>query len=593
MAYLSAASYYDRSTGKVVVRDDVVRNHLVGCPDQLLFIAITGPYQNGKSSFISYFTGDTAVTIGNGVESETKGVWLYGPYSLNSLKSRWQIPEVPGDETKVILIDTEGFQSSDVGVTFEENKLLMCQMIAPYLAISQVSILMHPTNIERGSLETLKYFLEVTQRISAGANSSCYGGNHMSVIDIINGVVKFPISEVDEIGRRVELTYVGTPESFEKASEYVKGVQIQRFTGDNASFHVQIDHFWPLPTFHKDKDVFHQEENFKRGFALIAQKLLSILDRAKCSHKVNGEGALAAFEQYVKEGIRNENIEELAKTARELAEYTTAERIVAPIIDGYVSGAKAEIREEYMGLVRDFARNPRRSTPERSATEIIDACLRKMDQCPGINSIVLRSERWENRKQEVRTSLLDSERACLAEYEGHLDELHKGILIASLAAFLTRKAARCRSLLQEEVGDQRDTKGVNVSNMVDTEVEKAWAAFEKTKEEELGVSRTLSEEIGAAASAAFSRFQDILNSHASALAAANKKERNDMIVKIVGGCIQAAGEVALQAMGVPGGGALIRSGVDAIMQQFIKDGKVPQVAEAPDWDQFLKEQIPH
>ena len=66
-----------------------------------------------------------------------------------------------------------------------------------------------------------------------------------------------------------------------------------------------------------------------------------------------------------------------------------------------------------------------------------------------------------------------------------------------------------------------------------------------------------------------------------------------MIVKIVGGCIQAAGEVALQAMGVPGGGALIRSGVDAIMQQFIKDGKVPQVAEAPDWDQFLKEQIPH
>lgn len=118
-------------------------------------MSIIGPYKTGKSSFISYLTGDAAIETGDGCDAQKNGVWLYGPYSLNFLKLRWQVPDDPGGQTQVIFVDTESFQLNNFG----DHTFLMGQTIAPYLAIAHVSILIHPKHMEKGSIDTLQIWL--------------------------------------------------------------------------------------------------------------------------------------------------------------------------------------------------------------------------------------------------------------------------------------------------------------------------------------------------------------------------------------------------------------------------------------------------
>lgn len=83
----------------------------------------------------------------------------------------------------------------------------------------------------------------------------------MTIIDICNGLSEYPSSDECENDRRAERSYDGTSESFQSASEYIRKLQMRRFTGDN-NFQMQIDHFWPLPFCSGESDVYHQSQSF-------------------------------------------------------------------------------------------------------------------------------------------------------------------------------------------------------------------------------------------------------------------------------------------------------------------------------------------
>lgn len=376
-AHCSRPSSYDLSNNGLVVKVDVLRQHLAPIHAPLLVVSITGPYQAGKSAFVSYLTGDNTIAIGNGLEPHTRGVWLYGPYTLNSLKSRWKVQEVPEDQTQVIFIDTEGLTCGDGGDKEREIRLLMYRMLAPYLAISHISILMHNRNLESWTRDALKDFLDVAQRICSGANSGRHSGNAMAVIDVTCGVSVYRTSEVDESGCPVTVRYNGTPEAFESASSFLKQVQTQRF----ADFQLLVDHFWPLPSFNAEEDIFHQGDGFIAGFKILSQRLISLLDGIPVQCRVSGSQVSDMFEWFLEnwhEGL--DKLDVLAGKARELAESHTLQRVFEEFVHSTVSEFENNVREKFQHLEANLVTDVRTpNVSDMSTDDMISQCLTKMD----------------------------------------------------------------------------------------------------------------------------------------------------------------------------------------------------------------------
>ena len=133
-----------------IIYKDRLSTLLRGIKDQLLVVSVVGPAQAGKSALISHMTGDKMITIGNGSSETTQGVLICGPYSLNSLKKRWGMQELDGDSTKVIFVDTEGFLGGD------DVTRVISRLFYPYLAISDLVVLMHTTNVTSNDIAAFK-----------------------------------------------------------------------------------------------------------------------------------------------------------------------------------------------------------------------------------------------------------------------------------------------------------------------------------------------------------------------------------------------------------------------------------------------------
>ena len=400
----SPVASYDESQDKVVTKDDVFARVLRSIDDQLLIVTLVGPYQVGKSSFIAHLTGDIKIQIGSGIEPVTKGVWFYGPYSLNALKQRWQVPEVPDDKTKVIFVDTEGFQGDDVGHSYGENIILMCQMLAPYIAISQVCMLFHSANIARSTTETLQYFLDVTQRICLGSNSSELGEDQMVVVDVSTCVARYQTGEEDEEGRPLRLIYCPdtNPGSFEDVCSFLERIQSCRLAGgspsemssDEVYGSTVVKHFWPLPAFNMAQSISEQGQRFSAGFSLTAQHLLGVLDALKASHKICGKGAYSSLELF-RSHMDSSDLGELAQRARCLGELSTAERILRPVVEDVVAAEKASLELQIRNL-------------QRKLETFVEDSLELIESHSGVSEGVKRTELWTKQISFARQQLLEA-----------------------------------------------------------------------------------------------------------------------------------------------------------------------------------------
>ena len=422
-----------------------VRLCLSGVSDQLLIVTVIGPYQVGKSSFISHLTGDESIQIGNRIEEQTRGVWIYGPYWLNALKQRWQVPEVMDDKTKVIFIDTEGFGGESAGRSHEENKILMSQLISPYVAISQVCLMMHQPNLTVGSTEMFTHLLDVVQRVLSGVNeaSSC----KMWLIDISTGFNEYRTGETDGEGRPIRATYQPEerPQDFDLVSRRLAEVQCGRLTRNaanrgNPSFQVAIDRFWPLPNFNADFSIARQGDRFNSGFRIVVGRLLSILDEIKQGYVLSGIGACESFNHFSK-NLDKENLEELAKASWELAQKKSIEQKVSHLVTSVVKEYKADISEMFAQLEHLVSGLPK--TPFESDMNfeqlLLDHLERLLDPLDPASEPLRASPIWKKNIEQARKEMHQIGTDAKCQFLEGLVERQKGWAIEQMILVLERE----------------------------------------------------------------------------------------------------------------------------------------------------------
>ena len=290
---------------------------------QILALTFAGPTAVGKSSFISRLTGDRQISLGAGTQETTFGVKTYGPYSFSELKETWGLPHSPQDVAQVFFFDTQGFDGHTVG-SQQEDRLIINELIGPYLAVSSVSVLVHESKIDRGIAESFSLFMETAQKIRSGVRDT-EARSDLPIVDVVTNVCFYPKGE-DEKGDCLRHPYnpQQTPGSFEEASEYVRGVTRTKIRGFSAQ------HCFALPFFKRSENIFEQSPVFDAGFRLAAQALLTVLETVQRSNYMDDVGFLTAFNLY-KERCASENLVSLARTVRSQAEAEAVKRLLQTV----------------------------------------------------------------------------------------------------------------------------------------------------------------------------------------------------------------------------------------------------------------------
>ena len=546
MATGSLVSRYSEDQTDVILNRDCLRSHLQSVKKQLLLVSLIGPYQTGKSSFISQFTGENLVTIGNGSEEQTKGVWIFGPYELNALKRRWGVSEVPGDETKVAFIDTEGF-GGETGKSNDENRILMCQLVAPFLAISQVCIVMHPANIEKASQETLKFILGVAERICSGANSSTYGEGNMKIVDLSIALAKYKTSEVDEDGVPIQQNYRPDrdPNKFQAASQYLRTVQSKRLGMDGGQ-HLIVDKFWPLPVFDTLSHISQQNEIFSCGFKLVSTELLSMLDEIRACHFISGEGAFAAFDLFQR-NLNQENLQDMAKQARQLAELSTSERILQPSIDAIVQATKNDI-ECHLGELKDRLRSPDCTycTPDDASLgfdEMISQALDKINNLEGLSSSIRESQSWSSTLSSVRAVLNETRMAAKNQLLEEIKPYQRQTIVSHVICHL---ADESNKLVTEVASFHAKKRAIDTHKMREyvSTLERQRDEQLKSKCQELRVSPELANQCKKDLSGDLSPYVEKLTKSAHDIVSGNQERYDKLFQDLIKVVIDQTGTVA-------------------------------------------------
>ena len=308
---------------------------------QILTVAITGPTGVGKSSFLAMLTGDRKIQIGDGIEETTMGVYVYGPYSFSELKQSWGLKCHVGD-CKLFFFDTQGFDGHMIG-SQTEDRLIIGDLIAPYLAVSNLAILMHE-KADKSVSESFSLFVETANTIREGKTRGI--GGHLELIDVVNSLAKYMVVERGESVTRLYDPHVN-PDSFDEASEFVKEVTQKK---------IDAQHFFPLPRFDQEELIFDQGPTFKAGFRIVVQKLLGLLDKIQQSHYMDSLGLMDAFERCNKR-CKTENLVCFAHAVRRQVESDAVKRLLRGITDDlFARFYKPNVDEYFSSLALEMNR---------------------------------------------------------------------------------------------------------------------------------------------------------------------------------------------------------------------------------------------
>lgn len=434
---------------------------LTGIKEQLLIVSVAGAFQTGRSSFISHLTGDASITVGSGSQETTAGIWMHGPYDLNVLKKRWNTPEVDGDTTKVLFIDTEGFPYG-AGSTNEEGGTSLAELIGPFLAISQVCIFMHPPHLSERTLEAFRDLLDMVGNICCGANSGQYGDGNMKIIDISTNLGRFTTGEMDEYGDQIVVTYKPEDSSnFAKASAFLKRVQSPRLCRNGSQLFV--DEFWPLPVYECVKTIDEQSESFQCGFRLVCQNLFQILDEIKKKHMITGEKALEALIAFQAE-MKSGKLGDLARRVREKAERGSAESLLKPFVDATVAACKAEITLLEQSFQDRIARSCRTLTKDELGIQSkVDEAMMRLEGFGGVSESAKKSPSWLATVKSAECELCCFAREKMKAYMDLLEAKQKQVIMARLGAALNEELLMGNEMIFKECETEKVQGGVTLA----------------------------------------------------------------------------------------------------------------------------------
>ena len=288
---------------------------------KVMFVILIGSYQTGKSSKIARLIDSKDVVIGDGMLETTHGAYIYGPVSLNDLKERFDCFPDDNDDTVIFFIDTEGANGFNTGNSPEETTYLISQFIAPYAALSNVIITINKPNITVDEVESTLKMLDIFQRIRSSGN-----GKKANVINIINDVYS-------------------AKDNYKSKKDAI----LETFQGRSKELYHDVTLF---PIFDTTNPWYEQSKFYNKGFEYFAKELIQKLDKSKNEAFIDYQEALDVFTNLI-DITRDQNIDKLAKQARENAKQTAFERLYKPKIENMIQESINKVKEGCEEYLKD------------------------------------------------------------------------------------------------------------------------------------------------------------------------------------------------------------------------------------------------
>lgn len=290
---------------------------------QVVIISIIGPYQVGKSSLISMLTRDAEIEEGNSADETTEGADIYGPYLFNDIRANFGLESLSKD-ILVYFFDTEGICGQRIENNPTLNRLLLTEILSPYVALSHITIIMHPANIGCNETEYLLYFL--------GRAKEFTDGDELELITVIQD---FGFIKTNESGEKIELK-----KQYENACKTLSELIPPKFNGKKTKKYIALSHY------DKGAKPLDQTPLFKNRFRLAALDIIDSMEKAITLSINDGQSVITQFQRII-ESTKNNDFLNIIRAARKESQFDTSQRIYLPSINRLIDIKKAEIAKLY------------------------------------------------------------------------------------------------------------------------------------------------------------------------------------------------------------------------------------------------------
>ncbi|KAH0793290.1 hypothetical protein GPJ56_002848 [Histomonas meleagridis] len=321
----------------------------------VVFVTLCGSYQSGKSSTIKMLTGNCDIVIGNAMDEQTHGAYVYGPISYNFLRKRFHMKELPGDETQVFFVDTEGSSGFEAGEANEEaNRYLLSQLIAPYAALSNVVTTIVRSAISTNEVETMKLILDIVKTVRQGTDLK----NRSCLLALV------PQTK----------DYDPTSGQFEDIQQRVTENVVKKFGSD-----FDITEVIPLSAYNINADILEQSPEFNAGFRIFAQHLINHIEETRKQVPIEAEGAVLIFKKLI-EITDKQNLSEIAIDAMNDAKRHSFDKLYSPIADEVINNQISSIQKIIEELTNEIQNKEFVEAYQIDTTKICNEAYKELDE---------------------------------------------------------------------------------------------------------------------------------------------------------------------------------------------------------------------
>ncbi|KAK5584396.1 hypothetical protein RB653_006007 [Dictyostelium firmibasis] len=168
--------YPDSNHDRLIINESSINllNSLLN-EDRLSVLGVVGTFHSGKSFLLNQLLGTTdSFTVGPTVHPQTIGIWMWA----------CRINDERGKQHNLLLLDTEGFYSSNVSETYDAKIFAITTLLSSHLIYNSVKI------IDQSALEYLELLSRRTQLFAL--KSQIKSNEINQEIIGLNNILNFP-----------------------------------------------------------------------------------------------------------------------------------------------------------------------------------------------------------------------------------------------------------------------------------------------------------------------------------------------------------------------------------------------------------------
>lgn len=239
----------------------------------IMFVVISGMFQTGKTTTLKAITRNVAHVVGQGYEEETNGVWIDGPYEIDTLIREYGFePKVDlgSSSPHVYFLDIEGLCGFKNASNSNEAKILYQSIAIPFIGLSCFNIIMFRQNESQDTLENIFSSLQISDLSQA-------------TTDVNKTKILLGVTGVQKSYNNVLFTGHISKETSDTVSKmYAKKLK-QNFDFDRYD---SIVRFRCLPYIDSTVPSKKEKVSFSSAFDIFAQEIFSLIESSATSFHV-------------------------------------------------------------------------------------------------------------------------------------------------------------------------------------------------------------------------------------------------------------------------------------------------------------------